>query len=382
MSEQKTAGGGVAVDALAAGDTVAGGSDACGGEPSGWVAGRDDGAGLGGGSGELEGVGGVGGRLVVSPAGSIEPAVSGAGDAVGSEGGRPAGTWGPRSPTTPPNSSRARRRSGGAASNADASSATWQNARPLAPRSRARAVIRDPQTDGRAWQSSGQSADPSYDGPRQYTGDATGQARSVGARSTTRPSRRVVLRRPLPYAIAATIPPPRIAGGGGGIRTHEAFARRFSRPLPSTTRPPLRGAARVARSRCGVGVRDGAATTWRRCARWCGAGPGQAVMRSVRMYGRRTSGTSTDAVRLLVGLEDRRDDPGQGQARAVERVDELRLGARLGPVADRHPAGLEVAEVRARADLEPALHARRPDLEVVLAAWAKPISRVAISSTR
>ena len=52
---------------------------------------------------------------------------------------------------------------------------------------------------------------------------------------------------------------------------------------------------------------------------------------------------------------------------AVEGVDELGLGARLGPVADGHPAGLVVPEVRARADLEPALDARRPDLEVVLA---------------
>ena len=43
------------------------------------------------------------------------------------------------------------------------------------------------------------------------------------------------------------------------------------------------------------------------------------------------------------------------------------LGAGLRPVADRHPARLEVAEVGARADLEPALDTRRPDLEVVLA---------------
>ena len=41
-------------------------------------------------------------------------------------------------------------------------------------------------------------------------------------------------------------------------------------------------------------------------------------------------------------------------------------GAGLRAVADGHPARLVVAEVRARADLEPALHARRPDLQVVL----------------
>ena len=64
-------------------------------------------------------------------------------------------------------------------------------------------------------------------------------------------------------------------------------------------------------------------------------------------------------------------------------MDELRLGARLGPVADRHPARLVVAEVRARADLEPALDARRPDLEVVLLAPGRsPARRCSSSRTR
>jgi hypothetical protein len=30
-----------------------------------------------------------------------------------------------------------------------------------------------------------------------------------------------------------------LSGGGGGIRTHETFVCWFSRPVPSTTRPPL-----------------------------------------------------------------------------------------------------------------------------------------------
>src|SRR4029079_11771064 len=72
------------------------------------------------------------------------------------------------------------------------------------------------------------------------------------------------------------------------------------------------------------------------------------------------------AVGPLVGLEDRGDDPGEGQTGAVQRVDQLRLASRLGPPADRHPSRLVVAEVRARADLEPLLDAGRPDLEVVL----------------
>ena len=81
---------------------------------------------------------------------------------------------------------------------------------------------------------------------------------------------------------------PQHAGGGGGIRTHEAFARRFSRPLPSTTRPPLRGPASVARPprEARVPRRDlGAGTA---------AGPQVRAMTSVRMYGRRTSGTTTE----------------------------------------------------------------------------------------
>src|ERR671910_851616 len=48
-------------------------------------------------------------------------------------------------------------------------------------------------------------------------------------------------------------------------------------------------------------------------------------------------------------------------------MDELRLRARLAAMADRHPAGLVVAEVADAADLQPALGAGSPDLEVVLA---------------
>src|SRR5436189_5157874 len=39
---------------------------------------------------------------------------------------------------------------------------------------------------------------------------------------------------------SATRPPLQHAGGGSRIRTHGAFALRFSRPAPSTTRPSLR----------------------------------------------------------------------------------------------------------------------------------------------
>src|ERR1700675_5060071 len=53
------------------------------------------------------------------------------------------------------------------------------------------------------------------------------------------------------------------------------------------------------------------------------------------------------AVGPLVRLEERGDDPGQREAGPVDGVDELRLRGRLRPPADRHPARLVVAEVRA-----------------------------------
>ena len=81
---------------------------------------------------------------------------------------------------------------------------------------------------------------------------------------------------------------------------------------------------------------------------------------------RNTSGTRTEPSGCWYVSRIAATTAGQREARPVERVDELRLRARLGPVADRHPPRLVVAEVRARADLQPALHARRPDLEVVL----------------
>ena len=54
----------------------------------------------------------------------------------------------------------------------------------------------------------------------------------------------------------------------------------------------------------------------------------------------------------------------QGHARAVERVDELRLAVRVLEAAVQ-AAGLVVGEAAARADLQPLLLAGRPELEVV-----------------
>src|SRR5215510_3518526 len=55
--------------------------------------------------------------------------------------------------------------------------------------------------------------------------------------STTRPSLQAVVAHDTcvdDYSVVS------LPGGGGGIRTPGACARRFSRPLPSTTRPLLR----------------------------------------------------------------------------------------------------------------------------------------------
>src|SRR5688572_21107534 len=60
-------------------------------------------------------------------------------------------------------------------------------------------------------------------------------------------------------------------------------------------------------------------------------------------------------VRLLMRLDDGGQRPRQREPRAVQRVDELGLGAHLRSMADRHAAGLVVAEVADAADLEPAL---------------------------
>ena len=211
------------------------------------------------------------------------------------KGPRPAGTWGPRSPTTPPNSSPARRRK-----RTEPRATPTRVVRPgRTPDLLRHEAVRVPSSETPI-PTDARGSRPARAPTQATTVHDSTPAMQLGRRDPWVRARRPALAggsfcvvryrmRLLPRLL------PRIAGGGGGIRTHEAFARRFSRPLPSTTRPPLRGAARVARPRCGVGVRDGAATTWRRCARWCGAGDGQAgAMRSVPIAGRSTSGTSTE----------------------------------------------------------------------------------------
>src|SRR5262245_34620953 len=100
-----------------------------------------------------------------------------------------------------------------------------------------------------------------------------------------------------------------------------------------------------------VALRSGAAATPRRSTGRGNGSPASQIRPQRLRYDDR-------AVALLVGLDDRGDGPRERESRAVERVDQLGLGAGFGPVADRHPAGLVVAEVRTRRDLEPPLDAR------------------------
>src|SRR5437773_888548 len=77
-------------------------------------------------------------------------------------------------------------------------------------------------------------------------------------------------------------------------------------------------------------------------------------------------GQADAPVGALVGLEHGDQHTREREARAVERVHQLGARARRGAVADARTARLEVAEVRARAHLEPLARARRPHLDVVL----------------
>ena len=59
------------------------------------------------------------------------------------------------------------------------------------------------------------------------------------------------------------------------------------------------------------------------------------------MYGRKTSGITIAAVRLLVVLHDGDHHPRQGQATGIERVHKLRLAAICRAIFDIRPSRLE-----------------------------------------
>ena len=54
-------------------------------------------------------------------------------------------------------------------------------------------------------------------------------------------------------------------------------------------------------------------------------------------------------------LQQRRQDARDGEARTVQRMDELGLGARLAAMSDCHAARLIVAKIGAGRDLKPTL---------------------------
>ncbi len=76
-------------------------------------------------------------------------------------------------------------------------------------------------------------------------------------------------------------------------------------------------------------------------------------------------GDADGAVGLLVVLEDGEIGAADGEAAAVEGVDELGFLGAFGLVADVGAAGLEALEVGAGGDLAVGLLAGEPDFEVV-----------------
>src|SRR4029450_7932949 len=80
----------------------------------------------------------------------------------------------------------------------------------------------------------------------------------------------------------------------------------------------------------------------------------------------RYGGHGDRPIGALIALQNRDHQARQRQAGTIQRMHELRLRASRRPVANERPAGLEVAEVRARADFEPFGAARGPDFDVEL----------------
>ena len=145
-----------------------------------------------------------------------------------------------------------------------------------------------------------------------------------------------------------------------GTLTPRALPRNRMSVATPTTRPGQAGDARLGES-CAPTTTGHAGV-----AEWGGDGAQRGRMTSVPRVPRSGSGTTTEPSGCWYVSRIAATTRGQGQPGPVQRVDELRLRAGRGPVADRHPAGLVVAEVRAGGDLQPALDAGRPDLEVVL----------------
>ena len=63
---------------------------------------------------------------------------------------------------------------------------------------------------------------------------------------------------------------------------------------------------------------------------------------------------------------------GRASAGAVQRVEELGFSPGAGPEAEVGPPGLVVGEDRATGHLQPLLHPRRPDLQVVRHGTGEP----------
>src|SRR5437867_1554747 len=94
------------------------------------------------------------------------------------------------------------------------------------------------------------------------------------------------------------------------------------------------------------------------------SGPGPELLQPSEVGSQRLGDAHAPA-RGLVVLEQRGHGPGQRDARGVQRVRVLDLGAGLAPEPHVHAPGLEVLEVGARRALEPRLRPGGPHVEVV-----------------
>src|SRR5450759_3726261 len=151
-----------------------------------------------------------------------------------------------------------------------------------------------------------------------------------------------------------------ISGGGRGIRTPESlhpngFQDRRHRPLGHPSAGYLSPHDRMRVYHYAHSVSKDGTQALRRSADFFHPAP----------VGPEDFRPDDRAVWRLVILQHGDDDPRQGEARTVEGVHEFGPGARLGAEADVGAARLEVHEVAARANLQPLLNARRPDLNIV-----------------
>src|SRR6476620_7907072 len=140
--------------------------------------------------------------------------------------------------------------------------------------------------------------------------------------------------------------PPRCSDASKTLTRSPSRASRNAAVSPATPAPMI--------ATCRMAGLLGAART--------GSGPGRQPLlaQPLVQHGRHVHA----AVGALELLHDGRQQAARGEARGVERVQQLRALLPLGAVAHLAAARLEVARVGGAADLFVLLHARDPDLDI------------------